>query len=244
MNWEHYLRDFQNQQYPTTEEIITNNASTLYKRKQFFFKDLKHSVKFIGFVVLVLTYLHDLSMLRLCVRGFLHYMLSNPFPARHLYTDESKRRMTKWLLISVFIVNAICFLLHLILGGYRQSPNGTLYLNGSLSVQFIGENLLLGRCQLLMYDMVIFGCQLVLHILTCYIVASEDLKVTPTQPQLDELMVNIYDGEDGYNGNVMVVAINLIEAITTVMSYEHAIALENYTLPNAIPMPGAYDGAV
>lgn len=222
INLDSQLREFHTQQYPNPQETITNNASTLYKRKKFFLSDLRHSIKFIGFVMIILVYLRDLSMVQMATRGFSHYTLSNPYPSTHLYTDESKKGLAKFLLIKIFFINGFCIFMHLVFGVPTETvAEGDHYLYGGMTVEFIGERIPTGRLELLVYDVLILGCQMVLHNLMCFTSDSEILSVKPEQNVPDDLMAKPYNYLDGYNGNVVLLNIDIVKSVKTVMSYEN-----------------------
>lgn len=227
---------FENQLYPTPEETAVNNVSVLYKRKKFFLTSLRHDVKIIGFLLLTIVYLRDISMLRFIIRGFLQYTLSNPFPATHLYTEESKKSLIKMLLLSVFFINGFCVIIHLIFGSFSSNPIGGHYLYGGMTVEFIGERTPINRLELVIYDLVIMFCQLVLHTIQCFVDDSEILLVkrsdtdSLTDPTDDSnvLMKKLSDDNDGYNGKVMLISIHLLDSIKTVMSYETSLQFDAY----------------
>lgn len=222
VNLENVIREFDTQQVPNREEITKNNASVLYKRKKFFLKELRHSVKFIGFVLIGIVYLKDLSILRFILRGFSQYTLSNPYPTPHIYTDETKRGVTKSLLISIFGINGFCLLMHLIFGVYKKSPAGESYLYGGMSVEFIGENPPLGRLELMTYDAMIFFVQIILHCLMCVIDDSVILHqsvINDGDDTIDHTYHPHYHS-DGYNGRVMLLNLDILGSIQTVLNYE------------------------
>lgn len=226
INLDQELPEFFTQQYPSPEETIINNNSTLYKRKKYFLGEVRHSMKFIGFLIIIMVYLRDISMVQLAIRGFCHYAVSNPYPSSHLYTEESKKGLAKFLLISILTVNGFCGMMHLVFGVETESPSGSDYLYGGMTIEFIGERLPTGRLELFVYDMIILFDQLVLHTLMCFVDDSEVLTVKPSRLQqeaegTDDLMTKPYDYSDGYTGDVMLLTIDLVKSIRTVMSYEN-----------------------
>lgn len=177
-----------------------------------------------------MMYLRDISMFKFVLRGFLQYTLSNPFPATHLYTEESKKSLIKLLLLSVFFINGFCMIIHLVFGIYPSSPIGGRYLHGGMTVQFIGERTPLNRFELIIFDIVIMFCQLILHTIVCFVDDSEILLVKRAEPseESNELMTKISDDNDGYNGKVLLISIHLLDSIRTVMSYETSLQFDAY----------------
>lgn len=243
---EDQIREFTTQQFPTAEETQKNNASVLYKRKKFFLKDLRHHTEVLGFVMIIMIYLKDISMLRLALRGFCHYTLSNPYPRRYLYTEESKKGLIKFLLISTFAINGFCFAMHLLFGAYKTNPFGDHnYLFGGITVQFIGERLPYGRIELLAFDVMIFIDQIILHNLMCFIDDSVVLQTKPVSinDASDMSERENYNG-DGYNGDVNILKMYIIEDIKTIMSYENyfsSVYPESIeTEPSISAIPGGF----
>lgn len=219
--------DFSSQRYPTVEQTLVNNHQVLYKRKKFFLADLRHTVKALGFVLLCLVYLRDISIVRFALRGFLQYTISNPYPLPATgitIPEESKRALGRFLLVAVLLANAFCFLVHLVWGVYEKSPYSDGFLHGSLSVQFLGERLPRTRWELLGLDLLVFAVQLVYHNLMC---ATDDLAVVDRvfEPRAGP------DAEgDGYGGNVHLICVYLWEDMKRVLLYN-----DRFTF--AVPQP-------
>lgn len=253
INLEDQLRDFQSQQYPTDEQTVVNNASVLYKRKKFFLEDLRLSVKFLGFIFIGLIYLRDLSFLRLVLRAFTQYSISNPYPAPHMrvsISEESKRALTKFLLVGVIAGNIFCFATHLIFGSYRVSPYPDGFLHGGMTIQFIGERLPYTKLELLVFDVSVFFVQIIFHSLMCVTDDSEVLASNNTQttPDYEEYALVRPEIEgDGYSGNVHLMTIDFIGNIRKVMSFHERFLIQrSMTAPQeqeqspVIPMPGSF----
>jgi hypothetical protein len=256
LNLDKYIHEFQTQHYPTPEETIKNNATVLYKRKKFFLGELRHAMKFLGFLLMVIVYLKDISMLRLLLRLFSQFTLSNPYPSSHLFTDDSKKGLSKFLLVSVLAVNAFCICIHLTFGAYKESPGGDKnYLHGGMSLEFIGERMPWGRLELLIYDGLILTVQLLFHYLMCFIDDSKILEVQKPSPVSPDANDNPSDWahseyvdtaatSDGYNGDVNLLTIDILGTIKTVMSYENRFSMYptdiNADGPVYTTVPGAY----
>jgi len=245
------FHDFRNQSHPTTDETIVNNRSVLYKRKKFFLNDLKASFKMLGIVLIVVAYLRDMSMIRLALRGFVHASLANPFPTSSdnvTLTDENKRALTKFLLVGIFITNAICFITHLIFGTY--SNYGKTYLQGGISLQFIGERVPSTRIELLLLDVAVLLLQLTYHSLMCVVDASKVLLLDPQESTADsqleaESSTKLQLEADGYNGNVTLLSIDLVKDIKTVLAYEEKLQYGTFpsqrsSLNTPFSTPGAF----
>lgn len=230
-NLEIQLRDFHTQTYPTVEQTIQNNSSVLYKRKKFFLGELRQTVYMAGYVILLIIYLRDISMLRLVLRAGLHQVVSDPYsPYRFANTvvpDKQKRATTRFLLMNVLGLNVFCIMVHLVFGVYSLSLSMDNYLHGGLSVQFIGERLPSSRLELVALDLLVFAIQLIHHYLTCVV---DDSKVLATKNEEHPLRPIVSEGmgsfqmphadEDGYNGNVHLLTIDVVQSIKDVMAYE------------------------
>ncbi|KAK6458058.1 uncharacterized protein RJT20DRAFT_125965 [Scheffersomyces xylosifermentans] len=250
-NLETELRNFRTQRYPTVEETVTNNASVLYKRKKFFLEDLRQSVKVLGFVLLGIVYLRDLSMLQLVLRAFSHYSISNPFPQpnpRVMLSDENKRAITVYLMMGLLTGNVFCILRHAIFGVYKKSPSADGYLHGGMFIQFIGERLPYSTLELLALDVLIFVVQLVFHSLMCVI--DDSVVLESKRQELDfasgETIDKAHIEGDGYNGNVFLLNVDFIASARKVMKYRdrfkygsNALGVAAATGPVTQP-PGAY----
>lgn len=182
-------------------------------------------------------------MLQLGIRGFSHFTILNPYPSSHLYTDESKKGLAKFLLISIFTVNGFCAMMHLVFGLDANPVNGYLY--GGMTIQFIGETRPIGRLEVFAYDVMMFLCQLILHNLMCFVDDSEILSVTTTRAETtDDLMTKPYDYSDGYNGNVVLMAIDIVKGVRTIMSYTHLGIYDSNAVregPFNYRVPGGFD---
>lgn len=243
INIESQLRYFQDQKYPTVEQTVSNNASVLYKRKKFFLEDLRQTVQYLGFILLAIVYLRDLSMVQLGMRAFSQFSISNPFPTAHniLLSDENKRAISKFLLVGIIMGNGLCIIIHILFGRYSKSPYPDGYLYGGLTVQFIGERIPYSTWELLALDVLVLGVQLVFHSLMCETRDSEVL-------ELKKLEVNFSDGEtidkayiesDGYNGNVYLLTIDFLKTSRKVLSYVDVLNTNMGQAP-VVPPPGAY----
>ncbi|CAK7910099.1 hypothetical protein CAAN1_21S02014 [[Candida] anglica] len=223
------VNSFTEMRYPPASEIIVNNASVLYKRKKYFLEDIRRICHVMGFVIIAIVYLRDLSFLRFVVRALTQYFISNPYSKmneRMVIPDEIKRIRAKALLIGILGSNTFCILTHLLFGVYTKSPSdrdivtgGTGgaagYLYGSMTVQFIGESLPFSRFELILMDLVILLIQVTYHSLMCVIDVSSVLE--PKRDLLDE--GNASYEADGYGGNVDLVDIDVIANVRLVLGY-------------------------
>lgn len=258
MSLEEQFRSFSTSIYPTTEEIIENNASVLYKRKKFFLEDLRRIFKGIGYILIALAYLRDISMFRFIIRGFAQFSISNPYPVPSpnvILSDENKRAMAKFLLLGVFASNLFCFVCHLIWGAYKIAPQvllsaevnsshgflagsssndydvtqgfGSGVLNmlyGGLTVQFIGERLPYSRLELLVLDFFIFVVQITYHGLMCVVDDSrilQTMKKSNGNNDDEENYMSPAIRDDGYNGNVDLLSLDIVSNVKKVLKYEH-----------------------
>ncbi|KAI3402763.2 hypothetical protein KGF56_004437 [Candida oxycetoniae] len=240
VNIEKELREFQNQKYPTVEETITNNSSVLYKRKKFFLNNLRESIQVIEIVLMVILYLRDLSFFKLLIRLSIHLSIShiNPqIPTLHL-SAQHKEAIIKISLRGIIFGNLFCIICHLIFGAYSHSVNTDAFLHGGITIQFIGERYPYSRFELIALDLCIFATQLVFHHLVGVV---DDSKVLDTKPQvaakrtqeesdaaesLDSSIDKTLIEEDGYNGNVFLLTIDLFSGIKKVMNYN--VQIEAY----------------
>lgn len=217
------LTSFEAQSYPTVEQTIINNASVLYKRKKFFLQDLRQLIKSVGFIIIGLVYLRDLSMLGFAIRAFAQYSLSNPYPvsdARLTLTEENKQVLSKFLLVEVLFSNSFIILIHLLFGAYKKSPSPDRYLHGGMTIQFIGERLPWSRLELIIYDILILFFQVVYHNLMCTTDDSKVLEIKPTAWNINDDEYSIDRSEiegDGYSGNVSLIKLDLMKGIKEVL---------------------------
>ncbi|CUM62645.1 uncharacterized protein PRCAT00000199001 [Priceomyces carsonii] len=211
---EDQLQQFESQRYPSVEETTKNNRSIIYTRKKLFFDDLKHLIKVLGYLLIVIAYLKDNSSVLLILRFFNQYCLSNPFITAGLLTEERKRAMTRHLLILIFIINAICFAIHILRRGSYSGGRDTLH--GGLSVQFIGE--LPSFFLLVVINVAILLAQLLYHNVMCVVDMPELLKSPDTSSygyETDKIILQ----EDGYSGDVNLVTMDLLGDIKKVWNY-------------------------
>lgn len=229
---ENDITEFDLQRYPTVEQTIVNNASVLYLRKKHFLGDLRQLLNGFGLVLIGIVYLRDILMFSFVIRAFSQYCILNPFPTptpRIILTDESKKAYTKLLLTAVFSTNAFCFLKHLLGGVYTTSPSADEFLYGGASVQFIGERVPYSKWEILALDVAITCVQLVFHSLMCVTDDSVVLQTAPQHSLDDEDTSSRLEIEtDGYNGNVMLIKIDLLANIKMVMNYREQVL---YSLP-------------
>lgn len=241
------LRNFETQTMPTAEEIIQSNGAILYKRKKYFLTDFRECIKFLGLVVIVIIYLRDISMLRLVLRTYSQVSLTNPFPQEDTMSlsDENKRALAKFHLVGVLFSNGFCFIIHLLFGVVdSRFVSGSGFLNGGLTIQFIGEKQPSSRLELLLLDILVCFLQLIYHSLMCVIDDSEVLaKVELLEENDDESNKKLLEN-DGYNGNVDLITVNLLSNIKKVLNYPETLHYPNFmqTDPelSSVQPPGAY----
>lgn len=217
------MSDFDSQLYPSVEETISYNASTLYKRKKHFLSNLRQLFDGLGYVLVVMVYLRDMSMSFCFLRCFIHFCISNPYPTptpTMTVSDATKKRMNKFLLCSVIIANAWCFLWHLLFGVYTNSSTDEPFLHGSVTIQFIGEGLPYSRFGTLLLDLACFLVQFIYHSLMCATDDSEVLKTSPMDVNIESTASRLDIEADGYNGNVSLITIDLWSNAVDVMSHE------------------------
>lgn len=214
--------DFLAQQYPSVEETVANNASVLYRRKKHFLGNLRQLVDGTGYVIIGLIYLRDILMFLAALKAFFHYCILNPYPTPSptiTVSDSAKKRMRRFILISVFGINFLCVVKHIILGP-AELDDGYLY--GGLTVQFIGEKLPKSKLAVLLLDLLLFCVQLVYHSLMCCTDDSEVLKTTPLLISEDDTLCRLEIEADGYNGNVSLITVDLFQGIVDTMAYFEA----------------------
>lgn len=253
INLENQLRDFQSQRFPTDEQTIINNASVLYKRKKYFLQDLRSSMKFLGFILLGIVYLRDLSMLRLVIRAFTQYSISNPYPTpsmRITVSEESKKALTKFLLIGVFSGNVFCLLIHLLFGSYKVAESTNGFLHGGMTLQFIGERVPFSTLELILLDIGILFVQLVYHSLMCMTDDSKVLEIKHPHKNTENTIDSMENSElegDGYNGNVQLLTIDVLGNIRKALMFKERFQIQASTFSEPAleptpqqPMPGSF----
>lgn len=224
------LQDFLENQYAGVEEVILNNSRVLYKRKKFFLKDVRHMVKTLGYILIILVYLKDRSFLRLMIRLPIQYTLSNPYPIPDLLmlTQTIKDHSSKVLIQLVIFTNVCFIILHLIFGVYSVDATEDGYLHGQLLFQFIGERPPVNRFVLLVYDLGIFALQLVYHCLQC---GLDDSEVLATKsPELDANADGLDRSQlegDGYTGNVDLVTLDIVSSMVSSLGLKETVTFGN-----------------
>lgn len=235
------MEDFDRQRYPTVEETITYNASVLYKRKKYFLGNLRLLFDGLGYVIIAMVYLRDVSFSFCFLRCFVHFCISNPYPAPTptMTLDETtKKRMSKFLLVSVIGLNAWCFIWHLLLGVYTKSSSEADFLYGSVTIQFIGEGLPYSRFGVLMLDLLCFLVQVAYHSLQC---ATDDSEVLKASVVNEETTANRLEIEaDGYNGNVSLITIDLWESAKQTLSFRNEDNYSFWQSARQDPMVGSF----
>ncbi|EGW33295.1 uncharacterized protein SPAPADRAFT_60630 [Spathaspora passalidarum NRRL Y-27907] len=240
INLEQYVREFTTRQYPTQEQTITNNKQILYKRKKFFLRDLRESIRTIEIVLIAIIYLRDISLLRLFIRVMIHFGIVNIHPPAGISIEVSeahKKSMIKIALLNVISGNIICILLHLLFG---VQEGGTLY--GGISIEFIGERVPYNRFELILLDLFVFFIQLVFHNIVGVLNDSEILESPQQATELVESgsLDRAHIEGDGYDGNVFLLSMDLIGNIKRVL--RHDIYIQRIDTPNvqAQDIPGAF----
>lgn len=228
LNVEAQLQEFLEGQYAGVEEVIVNNNRVLYKRKKFFLKDVRHMIKTIGYILIILLYLKDRSFLRLMIRLFIQYSLSRRYPVSDLLmlTQSIKDHSSKALIQLVIFSNISIMLVHVIFGAYSIESTEDGYLHGQLLFQFVGERPPINRFILLVYDMAIFSMQLVYHCLQCGIDDSEVLATQAPELGVDGLNKSQLEG-DGYTGNVDLVTLDVMKSMVTSLELKETVTFSN-----------------
>lgn len=202
--------------YPTVEQIIGSNAVSLYDRKRKFLAHLRQLTAALGFVVIGIAYLRDLLLICFLLRAGVQLWLRQPNVARG---DEARKKMSLLLLVLVVWYNFIIFIYHLVAGPYKESPHLDGLLHGGLTVQYIGEPLPT-RTGLLALDVLVLCIQLLLHALVC---ETNDYDVSSTRStlNLEETSDRLEIEGDGYNGNVQLVTLDVVEIASRVFAYDN-----------------------
>lgn len=219
---------FETQRYPTVEETVVNNVSTLYRRKKYFLADLRRLVGTLGYAIIVMVYLRDFSLILLCLRLLIQFLLSEPFPnmSPELGLPANlKENQANFLMRSVFLFNGVCVLYHILFPLSQGDVTLDHYYHGSSTMQFIGELGPISIWGTLAYDAAILCLQLVFHALMC---GTDDLEVLSVAvPNRDEYgSVSLEAVSDGFNGNVTVISIDVLANI------------KKYLAPIAVPETG------
>lgn len=205
--------DFDNQRYPTVEETVANNASVLYKRKKFFLKDLRNLASTLGYVLIGLLYLRDLSMLFFVARTMLHHYLSDPFPPPpHIFgldTPQQAEARAYGKMVFILFFNVLAFLYHCFAVASGRQMAGDGLLHGGLTVQFIGELPPATKWENLALDVLILCLQVFYHLITCGV---DDLEVLQAKPVQEDGTgcVSLEVVSNGYNGNVTLLQIDIL----------------------------------
>lgn len=203
---------FENQRYPTVEETVVNNVSTLYRRKKQFLTDLRRIMGALGYAIIVMIYLRDFSLVLLCIRFLMQFIISEPFPSMGPdlgMPSDVKENQAKFVMRSIFIFNGVAMMYHILFPLSQEKLPRDYYHHGSSTMQFIGELAPISGWGTLLYDLAIWGLQLVFHALMC---GTDDLEVLSVSiPTSDEYeSVSQEAVSDGYNGNVTVISIDVL----------------------------------
>lgn len=212
--------DFYNQRYPTVEETVRDNASVLYKRKKFFLQDVRKLAGTLGYVLIGLVYLRDLSISSFLARTLVQHFLSDPFPPpEHLLMESANQEEARAYvkLVFIFTFNASAMIFHL-LSRTLTVRGGDGLLHGGLTVQFIGERPPSWRWELAILDLLIFLDQILFHGLTCGIDDSEILHTKCPQIQNDDTVCPEVVS-NGYNGSVTLVTVDIFAHLKKVMLF-------------------------
>lgn len=215
-----FASDFHNQRYPTVEETVRENASVLYRRKKFFLQDVRKLAGTLGYVLIGLVYLRDLSISSFLARTLVQHFLSDPFPPPQqlLMENENQEEARAYVkLVFIFTFNASAMIFHL-LSGKLTVRGGDGLLHGGLTVQFIGERPPTSRWELAILDAFIFLDQILYHGLTCGIDDAEILHTKCPQIEGDDSVCPEVVS-NGYNGNVTLVTLDILAHVKKVVLF-------------------------
>ena len=213
---------FLSQRYPTVEQTLANNSSSLTQQKRLLLANLRALAGSIGYVLIAVAYLRDVSFVPLFLR--LMTQMSLGVPTKHLLlrvlSENEKAEQRMFLLSGVVLGALVSVLSHLIYKPYKTSKMGDLQLHGGFTVQFIGERVPYGRWELFMYDVLIFCFQ---YVYFCLMWTTDDLEVVQSRAadlSADEDAFNNDLLSDGFDGNVFLLSIDLWGCFNQVLTRE------------------------
>ncbi|EMG50587.1 hypothetical protein G210_2096 [Candida maltosa Xu316] len=187
-----------------------------------------------------------MSFLKLLIRTMTHISIINVNPPPALELPEDYRKTL--VKISLYVViwgNLFCIFLHLVFGVYTDSPTKDGYLHGGITVQFIGERFPYSRFELIALDLLVFLTQLVFHNLIGVVKDSEVLE-SKVSDDIEEDQEQSGSGKfhnegDGYNGNVHLLTIDILDSIKKVREFKVNLQPMNTgDGANAAQMPGSF----
>lgn len=202
---------FLSQRYPTVEQTLANNVSSLYQQKRLLLADLRSLIGSVGCVLIAIAYLRDVSFIPVFFRLVSQLSLSvatKTFSQLSLSPAE-KAEQRMFLLFGVVAGALISITLHLIYGSYKSSDMRDHQLHGGFTVQFIGERVPYGTWELLLFDTLIFCSQ---YVYFCIMWVADDLAIllNPVADiSSDEVPISNELISDGFDGNVFILTIDL-----------------------------------
>lgn len=218
------MDSFLAQRYPTVEQTLANNASSLYQQKRLLLADLRMLLGSVGCVLIAIAYLRDVSFIPLVLRMMAQLSLSVPSKslASLLLSDREKNEQCMFLLVAVFLGAFVSLVVHTIYPPYKTSNMDDHMLHGGFTVQFIGERLPCGRWECYLYDMLIFCSQ---YVYFCLIWTTDSLVVPEgrvTDIFSDEAAAENDLISDGFDGNVFLLTIDLLACVKQVLEKREA----------------------
>lgn len=218
---------FLSQRYPTVEQTLVNNASSLYQQKRLLLAEFRNLMGSIGCILIAIAYLRDVTFLPFLFRLLTQLSLSVPSKPLSLFanlplSEREKSEQRMFLFTAVFFSSFASVILHLIYGPYRSSRMGDHQLHGGFTVQFIGERLPFGLWELLLYDVLIFCCQ---YIYFCIMWATDDLVILQNRAAditSDEAAVENDLLSDGFDGNVFLLTIHLWQTLRQISVHRNS----------------------
>ncbi|KAJ8140489.1 hypothetical protein OY671_006325 [Metschnikowia pulcherrima] len=213
---------FTSSRYPNVEQTLSNNAVQLYKQKRQFLADLRTLMNTSVAVLVGILYLRDVSIFLLILRVSFQFALGSPFSGqlRYVLTEEARKEQRWFFICTIFIVNSISALSHVYYGSYSASRAVDGQLHGSWSVQFIGERLPRGRLELLVFDSLICGLQILYFCLMCTTDDSEVLSGGVSSASLNDDSISSDLVSDGYDGHVFLLTLDVWASVSNSLRIE------------------------
>lgn len=204
------IREFLTQRLPNDDQTRTANKQSLYKLKKLFLQDMRQSFQALGYILMLLQYLGDNSLVLLIFKSNMHYRASLA-RGKDKVTGADEAVLIGQRIIGTYIFSAFY---HIIFGIFIPVTSDR-FLHGSLTIQFIGEAPSSSTLLFLVYDVFTFAIAWIYFILMCQV---EDLEILqPSEPSLSQEVENHHtrqqlDG-NGLTGNVFLMTIKPIESL-------------------------------
>lgn len=222
---ESLLKKFKSNDQPCKQQTTNNNFKVLQKKRTHFYNELRYLTRILGFVILVIVYFKDISIIRLSIRSLTHCAIARPYSSSKLgisLTETNKKVLSKFLMYLILITNVTSTFIYLFFGSYKQKVYFDKKLHGGLSIQFIGDRLPFFKFEIVFYDFFFFLVQVLFHALMCTIDQINETSIKDENQMKFNKETDFYKAKmvfDGSNGKIVLFKLNILEYIKNVLKY-------------------------